>query len=456
MKAIQKLKLIVAASCLIPIVGMAQNNPEHQKEKAIKHEFIPQIMTRGEYRHGYQALADTNQKPAAFIGQRTRLTYKMISDKFDIIVSVQDVRIWGSNANLPVDTSGKLSLAEGYGVIKFSDKDKLKIGRQIISYDEDRILGSLDWAFQSRRHDLMVFEHKNDSVLSFHIGTAWNQNKDYTNTTIYTVPKNYKTLQYLWLFRQMKIGNVSALFLNNGTQLKKIEGSKTIYRDCYSQTFGLNANFKFNKLVFNAFGYYQMGFDASIVNASGNPKAINAYDAGLHVNYKIIDWFNISGGGEYLSGTSQDPNKQGQTLSFNPFYGTNHRFNGYMDYFYVGNHMNSVGLVDVYLKLNFGKGKWNAFVNVHNFQAAADIKDVKKSTSTVFVAMDRQLGQEIDLTFLYKISEGVSIQAGYSQMFGTASLVAIRGGNTSVISNWAYLMFHFRPGVLFPRTGLKQ
>ncbi|GIV27235.1 MAG: hypothetical protein KatS3mg027_1049 [Bacteroidia bacterium] len=70
--------------------------------------------------------------------------------------------------------------------------------------------------------------------------------------------------------------------------------------------------------------------------------------------------------------------------------------------------------------------------------------------------MSRQLGQELDLTFLYKISDGVSIQAGYSQMFGTESMVAIRGGNTSAISNWAYLMFHFRPGVLFPRTGLKQ
>ncbi|GIV27233.1 MAG: hypothetical protein KatS3mg027_1047 [Bacteroidia bacterium] len=44
-----------------------------------------------------------------------------------------------------------------------------------------------------------------------------------------------------------------------------------------------------------------MGFDAGIVNASGNPKAINAFDAGLNLNYKIIDWLNVSLGGEYLS-----------------------------------------------------------------------------------------------------------------------------------------------------------
>ncbi|GAB4448164.1 MAG: alginate export family protein [Bacteroidia bacterium] len=445
----------VGLSLLIITTLSAQDN----KDNSIKHEFIPQIMTRGEYRHGYQALADTNQKPAVFIGQRSRLTYKMTSDKFDVVLAIQDIRVWGSNANLPVDTSGKLSLAEGYGAIKFDKMNKLKIGRQIISYDEDRILGSLDWAFQSRRHDLVVFEHKNDTVLTFHIGAAWNQNKDYYNTTVYSVPSNYKTFQYIWLYRQMKKWNISLLFLNNGTQLTKtdpVSGQKKYY-DCYSQTLGFNTQIKIiSALNIKSFAYYQMGFDATATNASGNAKAINAYDASLELNYKIIEWFNASLGGEMLSGTSQDPNKQNQLLSFNPFYGTNHRFNGYMDYFYVGNHLKSVGLIDAYIKLNFGKGKWNLFLNAHNFQAAADIKDVKKSTSTQFVAMDKQLGQEIDLTFLYKISDGVSIQAGYSQMFGTESLRALKGGNTAAISNWAYIMFHFRPGVLFPRTGLKQ
>ncbi|GIV27232.1 MAG: hypothetical protein KatS3mg027_1046 [Bacteroidia bacterium] len=211
MKTIKNFLTILAGSVL-SINSMGQSPSTQNDKPAIKHEFIPQIMTRGEYRHGYQSLADTNQKPAAFIGQRTRLTYKMTAEKFDIVITAQDIRVWGSNANLPIDTSGKLSLAEGYGIIKFDKNNKLKIGRQIISYDEDRILGSLDWAFQSRRHDLMVFEHKNDSVLTFHIGAAWNQKSDYYNTTVYGVPKNYKTLQYLWLFRQMKQWNISLLF----------------------------------------------------------------------------------------------------------------------------------------------------------------------------------------------------------------------------------------------------
>lgn len=449
---IQQLTVSAVAALCIPTFG--QNAPG--QESPYKHEFIPQIMTRAEYRHGFQSLADTNQKPAVFVGQRSRLTYKMTSEKFDIVITAQDIRTWGQISNVAIDSTGRLSLAEGYGCIKFDKQNKLKVGRQIISYDEDRILGSLDWALQSRRHDLVLFEHKNDSVLTFHIGAAWNQKTEYYNTTVYTVPKNYKTMQYLWMFRQMKWGNISALFLNNGTQLTKKVDGKTIYSDVYSQTFGINSNVKINRFASNIFAYYQMGFDASVVNASGNAKSIQAFDIGLNFNYKVIEWFNVSVGGEYLSGTSQDPQKQDQSSSFNPFYGTNHRFNGYMDYFYVGNHLNSVGLVDAYVKLNFGKGKWNCFVNVHNFQSAADIKDVKQSTPSNFVAMDRQLGQEIDLSFLYKITDGVSIQAGYSQMFGTESMVAIKGGNTAATSNWAYLIFHFRPRVLFPKTGLKQ
>ncbi|HPQ08764.1 MAG TPA: alginate export family protein [Bacteroidia bacterium] len=455
----KKVAFSLGKTTAVALFLTASLNAQNNESEKFKHEFVPQIMTRGEYRHGYQSLADTNQKPAVFIGQRTRLTYKLTSEKFDVVITAQDIRTWGSNPNLPVDTSGKLSLAEGYGVIKFDKVNKLKIGRQIISYDEDRILGSLDWAFQSRRHDLVVFEHKNDTSLTFHVGAAWNQNKDYLNTTVYTVPGNYKTMQYLWLFRKMKKFDISVLFLNNGTQLTKtdpITGQKKYY-DEFSQTFGFNTTIKpIQKLSIKAFAYYQMGFDATATNASGNAKAINAYDASLDVNYKILEWFNSSIGGEILSGTSQDPKKQNQLNSFNPLYGTNHRFNGYMDYFYVGNHLKNVGLVDAYLKLNFGKGNWNVFVNVHNFQAAADIKDVKKSTPSQFVAMDKQLGQEVDVTFLYKISEGVSIQAGYSQMFGTESMVALKGGNTSAVSNWAYIMFHFRPGVMFPRTGLKQ
>ena len=46
-----------------------------------------------------------------------------------------------------------------------------------------------------------------------------------------------------------------------------------------------------------------------------------------------------------------------ENKAFTPFYGTNHKFNGFMDYFHVGNHANSVGLIDIYTKVKTKLGE---------------------------------------------------------------------------------------------------
>jgi hypothetical protein len=45
----------------------------------------------------------------------------------------------------------------------------------------------------------------------------------------------------------------------------------------------------------------------------------------------------------------------------------------------------------------------------------------------------------------YSISKEVNVSAGYSQMFGTETLQAIKGGNYQNTQNWAWLMFTFTP-----------
>lgn len=460
-----KSKKIRIISCLIGLYAITGLSAQENKEKKdFSHSFSPQILARAEYRHGFQSLADTNAKYALFVGQRTRLTYKMSSEYFDIVIAPQDIRIWGSTSHLAVDNAAKLSLAEGYGVVKLPHHNKISIGRQIIQYDEHRIIGSLDWALQSRRHDLLLFQHNHDTVLSYHIGVAWNQDADNSNTTIYTLANHYKTLQFLWVYRKFSSASVSVLLLNHGFEFSKTQPSGIVdYYTVFNQTGGLNASASFVKnLTVSGWFYYQMGKDASSkittdpdLSKIGDPKDIQAFDAAIDVNYKITSSFNASVGGEYLSGTSQDPTKQDKNYSFNPWYGTNHRFNGYMDYFYVGNHIKSVGLTDAYLKFNFSHKNFASGLNVHYFLAAADVKNTKV-VSPSFVAMDKALGQEVDLTLMYKISDGVAIQAGYSQMFGTETLQALKKGSTDATSNWAYVMILFRPGTAWPKTGLKQ
>lgn len=411
------------------------------------HSFSPQLMVRGEYLHGYQALAEKDADPGVYIAQRARLTYKLSHPRFDIVIAPQDVRIWGGSHHLTPDTSAGFSLAEGYGTLKFDKRNKLKIGRQIIQYDEHRIIGSLDWAMQSRRHDLLLFQHAGDSTLSFDVGLAWNQDGARPASTVYRLKNNYKTLQFLWISKKWPSSDLSALFLNNGFQF---DDRTTVF----NQTLGLNFKYRFGKLRLLAWAYYQTGKNAASKDEFGNPRQIRGVDLAIAIHYQPADFVDFSLGGEFLSGTSQDSSRRGGLNAFNPFYGTNHRFNGYMDYFFVGNHLNSVGLIDGYFNVNFQHKKQDLQLSFHYFAAAADVNDPERSSPAGFVAMKPGLGQEVDLTYIYQIAEGVGLQAGYSQFFGAETLRILKGGSVKAVSNWAYLMLLIRPGVSRPKTGL--
>ncbi len=410
--------------------------------------FTPQYYGRGEYRHGYQSLADTSQNPAVFVSQRARLTGEYTTEKYRIVVGIQDVRTWGSVANGAVDTKGLLSVSEAYGQLMPTKKTSFTFGRQILSYDDDRIIGSLDWTMQARRHDAAIFKYT-DSTWIVHVGGAYNQDKEQYKTTVYSVAGNYKTFQYVWANKVIGKTNFSFLFLNNGNQYTRVNSNGTSDSlTVFSQTAGLRSAYKNDRVNALAYVYYQFGKDAS-------NRSLSAFDASAEVGYAISKDFSATLGGEMLSGTSQTDTANKTNNSFTPFYGTNHRFNGYMDYFYVGNHINSVGLIDGYLKLNYTYKNILAGINAHLFNAAADIRD--KKTTTSLKAMSIYLGSEIDFTISYKMTDEVAIQGGYSQMFGTNSMIALKKGSTSTTSNWAYVMVLIKPGkIKWPKTGLKM
>jgi hypothetical protein len=433
----KKLLSTIAACSLCAYASLAQFN------------VTGQYMNRAEYRHGYQSLADTAQKGSGFISQRARINGEFKSEKYRIYISLQDVRTWGSVANNAVDTKGLLSVAEAYGELFLSKQFTLKAGRQIISYDDDRIFGSLDWAMQARRHDAAILKYS-DSTWNIHLGGAYNQNAEYNKLTQYTVSNNYKTFQYLWLNKLLGKCNLSLLALNNGTAYTRVNpdnGQKDSIT-VFSQTIGARGEYKSDKFTALAYAYMQFGKD----NAN---KDLSAFDFAAEVGYKPVKGLLLTLGGEMLSGTSQTDTANKTNNSFNPLYGTNHRFNGYMDYFYVGNHVNSVGLVDAFFRAHYTYKKILLGLNTHMFSAAADVRD--KSVTTGIEKMSSGLGTEIDFTLGYNFTDGVSIQSGYSQMFATATMKALKGGQYTTTSNWAYVMLIIRPGaVKWPRVGLKM
>ena len=394
-----------------------------------------QLRPRAEYRHGYKTLPTPDDNPAFFISQRTRLNFDYTAKRFVIGVSLQDVRTWGNVPQLNANDNNS-SLHQAWGKYYFTDEFSLKAGRMEIVYDDSRIFGNVDWAQQGRSHDAAILQFaKND--LTVDLGLAWNQEKEQLFGTEYMLKGNYKTFQYIWLHKKIKKFAFSVLFLNNGLQYSSEKDSVMTYSTVFSQTIGTRLTYATKKFAVNGAFYYQGGKD-------NKDMTLNAFYFAADVKYNFTETFAVLLGYEYLSGTNEADWKDStfnKNNSFTPLYGTNHKFNGHMDYFYVGNHVNNVGLSDIFLSLIYKKKKFSGVLTVHSFSSAAKVLDRDDPTKE----LSSNLGIEADLGIGYVMTDGLKLSAGYSQMFATSTMEAIKGGDKNELANWAWVMISFNP-----------
>ncbi len=319
----------------------------------------------------------------------------------------------------------------------FSNKISVKVGRQEIIYDDHRIFGSVGWAQQARSHDAAIIKYNPSENHRVDIGLAYNANGESLYKTDYTV-NSYRTFQYLWYHGNFNNVGVSFLALNNGMAYMDETPTDTTQKVAYSQTIGPRVTYKGESLKINAAFYFQGG-----KNAANRDQSAMYFSANL--DYVVSKKFSIGIGGEYLSGTTS----QNQVIatekdkSFKPLYGTNHKFNGWMDYFYVGSYMNSNGLIDIYLPFTYKVNKFTFKLIPHYFMAAATVS--QEQTDGSWKDFSNGLGTEIDFTGSYTLSKTMIISAGYSQMFATETMQVLKGGDHKNTNNWAWVMFTFKP-----------
>jgi hypothetical protein len=384
-------------------------------------EFRP----RTEFRNGFSTLRPNDTDPALFTSQRVRLNTKFATEIYTFYVSIQDIRVWGDVKQLNVADKNGLAIHEAWGLVNFNGVS-LKAGRQEIAYDDHRIFGNVGWAQQARSHDALLLSFGENFKLD--VGLAFNQNGEAIFDNTYTVAGSYKAMQYAWFNKKWDNFGLSLLFLNNGLQyIDAVESDNNEIR--YSQTIGTHLKYKITDNL-NAVAnlYYQAGNDVA-------KKDVNAFLVGLDLGYKVSNTWSFGLAFEMQSGNDFDGDAS-KNKAFSPFYGTNHKFNGLMDYFYVGNHFNSTGLIDVFGKIsaNLNK-KSNLSLFVHNFTSYAEVAD----------GVDKQLGTELDLVYGYKFSKDISIAAGYSHMFASEGMEYLKNNFDGNSNNWAWLMLTIKP-----------
>jgi hypothetical protein len=386
-----------------------------------------ELRPRFEYRHGFKTLFPDNADPAAFVSQRTRFNIAYKASSLDFYVSVQDIRVWGDVPQLVIGDNSGFSLHQAWVKIGLDSDFAVKLGRQEIIYDDSRIFGNVNWAQQARSHDAALLQYRKGNS-KFDVGFAFNQDGASLTGTTLTTPNTYKALQYFWYHNKGENLSASFLFLNNGLQFIDIANADN-NETRYSQTLGTHLKYKKGKINLTGNIFYQFGNDVL-------KNDLNAYLLGLEASYKVSDKTTVGLGIEIQSGNDNGAPSNGKNKAFTPFYGTNHKFNGLMDYFYVGNHINNVGLQDIYLNSKFKlNAKSNLVVAYHNFSSSANLTGTSK----------KQLGSELDLVYSYKMKKDIMLKMGYSQLFPSDGMEILKANTDQNTNNWGWVMLIVKP-----------
>ncbi|AWV99544.1 alginate export family protein [Arcticibacterium luteifluviistationis] len=389
-----------------------------------------EIRPRSEFRNGFKTPSSEGFEPAFFVEQRSRVYFEYTEPKYKLKLALQDVRYWGEVPQIFKADVGNSFLSEAWGELMLTEKISMKAGRQIISYDNQRFLGGLEWAQQGRRHDALLFKMEDPALKSkLHLGFAFNTDDDIAEpaflqsdgANFYSLGGQYKTLQYAWYHKDLDGAAFSLLALNTGSQNADSTASN-------KQTLGFIGSKKAGKITFATDLYYQMG-------KIGTAK-VSAILAGINATIKTKAT-PITLGYEYVSG-QDDNDASGKITSFSPDYGTNHAHNGLMDYFYVGPANGNVGVQDFYIKTKFKLGKGSLLAEGHEFLTGSE--QTKESGEVLNAAM----GTEIDLVYVQKIGADITFHLGFSQLFATNTMLTIRPGNLKS-NNWAWAMITFKP-----------
>ena len=385
-----------------------------------------QLRTRAEYNGGTQTPLGTNDKRAFFVNERARIGLGYQYKWLELKVALQHTGVWGQDDIK--DRFGRVAMNELWTKMRWGGQQEwfAQIGRQQFSYDDERLLGGLDWNVAGNWHDAVRLGYENEEHRA-HILGAYNQNGENVRGGFYQPGTGmpYRMLVGAWYHYQpvqIPVG-LSVLFLNTGFEVGAIGAAKM----SHMQTMGAHFTAKPANWDISASYYYQMGNNAA-------DKKTSAMMAAARINYSVLPELQLGVGYDYMSGAGTDPSINN---AFNPLYGTHHKFYGAMDYFYASPWTNNSGLHDALFTIN-GKPHKKVTLNLtYHYFAGVALPTVYKPT----------LGHELDFGLTAKLMEYVTLQAGYSFMIGTATMDYVKGGDHTRWNDWAFVSLNVNPQV---------
>ena len=427
----------LAIAMLLPSTALAQEATGDDSEKINKFTIDAELMARSELRNGGLPIddEDTDNK-AYFILERTRLALDFERTFLKAHITAQHNAIWGQAGK------GSFNLYEAWAQFTARNGMFAKIGRQVLSYDDERIIGSNDWAMTALSHDMIKLGW-DSPIHNIHLMLAYNQNSESVNggTEYRYGDKPYKTMQNLWYHYQhprVPFG-ASLLFMNQGLQSERDENLQKTY---FQQLIGTYLSYKPRNWSAEGSFYYQLGKNESGID-------IRAWMASAKGTYSPSMQWKLTAGYDYMSGDPffAVPTGGGIGLiqhktikGFSPLYGSHHKFYGAMDFFYVSTYYDGFtpGLQNYYAGVTFKPiSKLKFDVTYHYFAIATNTNN-----------LDKTLGHEFEFTASYTPIKEVTVSLGYSYMRGSKTMEALKRVDSERQLHWAWLNLIVRPRFL--------
>jgi|GEM_PF-349176 len=400
-----------------------------------KFQIDAEYRIRPEYREGYQQMRNDTATAATFVGQRTRLNISYSnSNKFSSMISIQDIRVWGQQDPRSV-TPSTLQLFEGWAEPRISPDLSVRIGRQRLVYDNQRLFSDNNWRIGAASYDAVCFKYNNDKITTDLVG-AFNQSSELLRGTDFA-PVGFSSFKLL-IMNYLKteiFTNTTLTLINAGDGFQAADDTEKIYM---RYTDGGRIEYETGKFYATIAAYYQWG---KLVSG----KKVNAWYVQPEIKLSKIGKFQFRLGAELFSGTDAETPKD-EDHSFVPLLGSGHSFNGSLDLFTrFPNDVAGFGFVNPYLFVNCTLSpKFDLRADFHYF-ATMETPVINK------VKLNNYMGVETDLLFSWKPNSFTRVETGFSianLSEDCETLKKAQPGSHLLSPYFFYVAFNFKP-VLF-------
>ena len=342
---------------------------------------------------------------------RTRLNMKFTNEKNHAFIQIQDSRKFGDATNTLTDGSADLlDFHQAYFVLSDFATEGLnvKLGRQEVSFANQRLIGAVGWHNVARSFDGVLISYSDEKYLA----TAFSLKETETSAV---GDVGDKDVRGVWVETSFFAPTRVDLFVINQT----LNPGDVLNRN----TFGFYSKGSYD------LGSFKLSQEIDIAVQSGTNGGNNVSASLIGSRIKLIAkdtplkyWVGF--GYDAVSG---DDTTTVDDEAFNTLYATNHKYYGFMDYFLnVPAHTKGSGLTDIIVSAGLSPvSKVSAKVDYHFMSTSQDVPS------------GNDIGSEIDFTGSYGYSKDLKIVAGVSIFSPGDVFKAWNGEDTST---WGYLM----------------